>query len=69
MAVKFPPREALIIIEAMKAIMALNPELFKNCGNPEFNANAFIQRVKAGLPTIDRLGQPDVEEMTEEADK
>ena len=46
----------------MKAIIALNPKLYKGLGKPDFSSHEFMEQVKA-----DAI-QADVEELTEEAE-
>ena len=54
----------------MKAIMAINPELYKNLGKPEFTASEFLKRIRNGMnakagmtPSIENIGRADIEEV------
>ena len=52
-------------MEAMKAIIATNPELFKNVGKPDFTATEFLKRIKtkAATPSIENIGRAEIEEV------
>ena len=65
----FPPREALTIMEVMKAIIAINPEIYKNVGKPDFTASEFLKRIRNGIPktamtpSIENIDRADIEEV------